>query len=143
MAAYSVARGGQPEKWCAAIIGGEVLVDLLILLVAGPRSFGQFQFSRILLDAVACALLIAVAMRANRMYPLALAAAQIVALIGSIAALLASEGMAQAFWAMTQAPLFIQLALLALGTLAHGMRVARIGPYNCWSPPVARHSQPG
>ncbi len=132
--AAAVARGGQPEKWCAAIMAGEAAVDLLILLAVGPRSFGEFDLSRIMLDGVASAMLIAVAMRANRLYPLGLAASQIVALIGSIAVLLAGEGMAQAFWAMTQLPLFLQLALLAGGTLAHRLRVARIGAYNGWSP---------
>ncbi len=132
--AMAVTRGGQPERWCAAIIAGEVTIDLLILLAVGPRSFGEFDISRISLDGIAAALLIAVAMRANRIYPLAIAAAQLVALIGSVVALLAVDGMAQAFWAMTQMPLFLQLALLTGGTLAHRLRLAKIGRYNCWSP---------
>ena len=141
--AVAVARGGQPEKWCAAIIAGEATVDLLILLVAGPRSFGEFDGSRIMLDGIAAVLLIAVAMRANRIYPLAIAASQIVALIGSLAALLSGDGMTQAFWAITQLPILLQLTLLAGGTLAHRMRVARVGPYNCWSPHDAHHHQFG
>ena len=132
--ALAVTRGGQPERWCAAIIAAEMTIDLLILLAVGPRSFGEFDISRILLDGIAAALLIAVALRANRIYPLAIAAAQLVALIGSVVALLAVDGMAQAFWAMTQMPLFLQLALLAGGTLAHRLRLAKIGQYNCWSP---------
>ena len=132
--AVAMTRGGHPEKWCAAIIAGEVTIDLLILLTMGPRSFGESHISRILLDGIAAALLVAVAMRANRIYPLAIAAAQLVALIGNVVAMLAVDGMAQAFWAMTQMPLFLQLALLAGGTLAHRLRLAKIGEYNCWSP---------
>lgn len=141
--AFAVARGGQPEKWCAAIIGGEAAIDFLLLITIGARSFDEFDLSRIVLDGVAAALLIAISMRANRLYPLAIAAAQLVALIGSMAVLISGDGMSQAFWAMTQGPLFLQLPLLAGGTIAHTLRLSRIGPYNCWSPQIGALQQSG
>lgn len=131
---FAATRGDWPERLCAAIIAGESLVDLVLHLTIGPRTFRMFDASRFLID-VACALgFIAVAMRANRVYPLAIAAAQLVAVIGSLAVVLSDDGWSQAFWAMTQLPLLLQWLLLVGGTIAHRQRLARIGPYNCWSP---------
>ncbi len=132
--ALAAARGGRPEQFCAAIIAGELATDFVLMLALGPRSFRTFDGSRMLIDVIVAALFIAIAMRANRVYPLAIAASQIVAIIASVAVLLASDGRSQAFWAMTQLPIFLQLVLLAAGTAAHRMRLSRIGPYNCWSP---------
>lgn len=132
--AFATARGDAPERWCAAIIATEAMVDLLLQLTIGPRSFVQFDLSRLLLDLAAAGAFIAVALRANRVYPMAIAASQLVAVIGSLAALVAKEGWSQAFWAMTQLPVLLQLLLLLGGTLAHRHRLARLGPYNCWSP---------
>lgn len=109
-------------------------MDLVLQLTIGPRSFRNFDASRMLIDVVSAGLFIAVAMRANRLYPLAIAAAQLVAVIGSVAVLLSSDGWSQAFWAMTQLPLLLQLLLLTGGTIAHRYRLARVGAYNCWSP---------
>lgn len=131
--AFAVARGGSPERWCAVIVAAEILVDLTLQLTIGPRSFVDFDLSRMLIDLVIAGGFIVVAMRANRLYPLGIAAAQLVAVIGSLSALLAHEGWSQAFWAMTQLPIFLQVGLLVGGTLAHQHRLAILGPYNCWS----------
>jgi len=141
--AFAAARGDAPEKLCAAIIAAEALIDLVLQFTIGPRSFVEFYLSRLLLDLFAASALIAVAMRANRLYPLAIAAAQLVAVIGSISALVARDGWSQAFWAMTQLPVVLQLALLLGGTVMHRYRLSRVGPYNSWSPPQPRHVQPG
>lgn len=132
--AYAAVRGGSPERLCAAIIAGESVIDLALHLAIGDRTFSQFDWSRFLLDVVSASLFIAVALRANRIYPLTIAASQIVAVIGSVAVVLATAGWTRAFWALTQMPLYLQLALLAGGTYAHRRRVARVGAYNCWSP---------
>lgn|GEM_PF-1815143 len=131
---YAATRGDSPERFCAAIIAGEAVIDLALQVTIGPRSFRDFDASRMLIDVISASLFIAVALRANRLYPLGIAAAQLVAVIGSVAVLLSDDGWSQAFWAMTQLPLLLQLVLLAGGTFAHRYRFARIGAYNGWSP---------
>jgi len=132
--AYAAARGDWPERLCAAVLVGEAAVDLILQATIGPRSFRFFDSTRMLLDCTVAVLLIALSLRANRLYPLGIAAAQIVAVIGSLIMLLGAKGWTQAFWAMTQLPVVLQLVLLGAGTIAHSRRVRRIGPYNCWSP---------
>jgi len=129
-----MARGDSPERWCAAAIGAECIVDLALHHTIGPRSFREFDLSRLVFDMLKAGVFVAVALRANRVYPLAIAAAGIVAVIGSIPALLHKEGWTQAYWAMTNIPTYIQIVLLCAGTIAHRQRLARVGAYNCWSP---------
>jgi hypothetical protein len=131
---FAAARGDGPERLCAAILFGEAAVDLIFQATIGPRSFRLFDTTRMLIDCTAAVLLVAVALRANRLYPLGIAAAQLVAVIGSITMLLGAKGWTQAFWAMTQLPVLVQLVLLGAGTITHLRRVERIGPYNSWSP---------
>lgn len=132
--AFAAVRGGDPEKWCAGVIAGEILIDLLLYFALGPRTFGEFEPIRLTLDIAVAVAFITISLRANRLYPLGIAASQLVAIIGSVAVILVDDGMGQALWAMTQVPLFLQLGLLAAGTFAHSKRVARVGLYNCWSP---------
>jgi hypothetical protein len=138
---FAAARGGWPERLCAAIIACEAVVDLALQFTIGPRSFRTFDASRLLIDLVAATLFTLVALRANRLHPLVIAAAQLVAVIGSLVVLLAEGGWTQAFWAMTQLPVLLQLVVLGGGTIAHRQRVARIGAYNCWSPRLTQGRQ--
>lgn len=131
---YAALRGCLPERWCAGVIFTGVIIDELVEAAFGARSFEGFEPSRLLLDLMQFVVFLTVALRANRLYPLGIAAAQLLSIMGSISALVVPHGWNQAYWAMTQLPLFLQLQLLALGTLAHQQRVARVGNYNCWSP---------
>jgi hypothetical protein len=131
---YAATRGDSPEKWCAAAIGAEALLDLLLHVKIGHRTFTEFEPSRMVFDIAVACVFMAIGLRANRLYPSAMAATQILAVIGSVPLLLSNEGWGLAYWAMTNVPLYILLVLLAGGTLAHRRRLARIGPYNCWSP---------
>ncbi|WP_271078265.1 hypothetical protein [Aurantiacibacter sp. MUD61] len=131
---FAVMRGDQPERLCAAIIAFGVLADAIFLAIFGPRGFHDFDVSRIGIDLLQTIGFFWIALRANRTYPLFIVAAQLVAIIGSMAAALVPDGMSVAFWAMTQAPLFLEILLLGGGTIAHAARVSRIGPYNAWSP---------
>lgn len=137
---HAVLRGDKPEQFCAAIIILGIAADRAIDALMGGRSFDSFDLSRLLLDALQFVLFLIIALRANRIYPLAICAAQLLALIGSIAVLAVSNGWNQAYWAMTQLPLFLQLAFLAGGTFAHHSRVSQVGNYNCWSPRLGSQS---
>lgn len=142
VAIYAATKGGHPERWCAAIIFAGIVFDKTFEAAFGLRDFDDFDLSRLLLDSVQLFAFVGIALRANRLYPLGIASAQLLALIGSIAALVVHEGWNQAYWAMTQLPLFIQLALLSGGTHAHRLRVAKIGNYNGWSPIQTRWGDP-
>lgn len=137
IALFSAIQGGHPERWASAIIVGGIVLDLIIQATIGHRSFEHFDISRLSIDLVQFTALLIIALRANRNYPLGLAAAQLLAIVGNLAALFHRDGWNEAYWAMTQMPILLQLSILAGGLWAHRRRVSRIGNYNSWSPRMA------
>lgn len=133
-AAGSVAaiRGGPPERLAAAIIICWIVIDVSYHLVFGPSGFERVDPVHLVLDGGELIVIVWLALRANRMWPLWAAAAQLVCVTGHVAVLISPEGMRRAYWAMTQLPPYIQLVALFLGAVAHSRRFARIGPYRSW-----------
>jgi len=134
-------RGGKPEIAGAAIVALGWCVDFLSSLWTGPIGFSSFSSSRFAIDVVEFVLLLAVALSANRVWPIFAAAAQLVAVAGSLAVWKSgAQGMQVAYWAVTQLPLFGQLAALAIGTILHLRRQAIIGLYRDWrAASLSRH----
>lgn len=132
--AFAARKGGLPEQWIGGVIAAGIIVDQILVWTIGNRTFENFSTSRFLIDAVQLVLLVAISMRANRVYPLIVAASQLMAVVGNLAALLVPNGLNLAYWAMTQLPLLLHIVVLYFGIRHHAERVIRIGRYNCWSP---------
>jgi hypothetical protein len=131
LAAYR--RGGPPERLAATIIAAWVLIDATYHLLFGPSGFDRVDPVHVVLDGGELVAITWLALRANRMWPLWAAAAQLLCFSGHIAVWLEPGGMRRAYWAMTQLPQYIQLGALLLGAFAHERRLARIGgPYRSW-----------
>ena len=130
--AFAMWRGSKPELLGAAIVALNMCIDLAVREWVGRWDFNDFNLSRFLIDLVEFGLLLSLALHANRVWPIFSAAAQLVAVAGSLAVLGATEGNEIAYWAVTQLPLFGQLAALAVGTFFHLRRQAVVGPYRDW-----------
>jgi len=128
----AVARGGPPERLAAAIIVCWIIADVSYHLVFGPSGFDEVDPVHLVLDGGELIAIVWLALRANRMWPLWAAAAQLICVSGHIAVFVSPEGMRRAYWAMTQLPPYIQLTALLLGAVAHARRFDRIGPYRSW-----------
>ena len=130
-------RWGQgPERALAAI--------LVWFRVADWTYHGVFQTSlqlseidlaHFVIDAIACAAAFAVALYANRIYPLWFAAVQLLVVFAHFARELAVDVLPVVYAIMFMAPSYLQTAILALGIWLHWRRVRRHGPYRSW-----RHS---
>ena len=129
-AAYS--RGGPPERFAAVLLAGLVLADTVYHLLFGPSGFDRVDPWHVFLDVTVLGLVVWIALRANRVWPLFVAAAQLLSVTGHIAVLLEPDGMRRAYWAMTQLPQYIQLTALLAGAWAHARRERLIGPYRSW-----------
>lgn len=125
-------RGSWPEKSGAAIISLNIAIDLIARGLLGEWNFSSFSFSRFLIDLIEFGLLLYLALSANRIWPIFSAAAQLVAVAGSLAVLGTGGGMQVAYWAVTQMPLFVQLVALGLGTYFHIRRRQVLGLYRDW-----------
>ena len=130
-ALVAVARGGPPERLAAGIIVCWIIADVSYHLVFGPSGFDRVDPVHLVLDGGELVAIVWLALRANRMWPLWAAAAQLICVSGHLA-LFIEPGMRRAYWAMTQLPQYIQLTALVLGAVAHARRFERIGPYRSW-----------
>lgn len=127
----AVWRGGPPERIAAAIIVAWLLSDGAYHLLFGPSGFDQVDPVHVVLDGAELIAIAWLALRANRLWPLWAAAAQLICVSGHLAAFV-DPGMRRAYWAMTQLPQYIQLTALVLGALAHARRTRRVGRYRNW-----------
>lgn len=130
---YAFRRGGPPERLAAAIIVGWIVCDAIYHIVFGPSGFASVDPFHIVLDGAQLVAILWLALRANRIWPLWAAAAQLICVSGHVAALIEPGGMQRAYWAMTQLPQYIQLTALLFGAAAHARRERRLGgPYRSW-----------
>lgn len=73
-----------------------------------------------------------IAIRANRGWPLWACAAQLIVMLGHLAKLFEVRDTFRGYWAMTQVPFLMQLAVLLVGTAAHVARQRIVGRYPSW-----------
>jgi hypothetical protein len=128
----AVRLGGTPERLAAAIIAAWILSDWVYHQLFGPSGFDNVDPVHLVLDSVELLAISALALRANRMWPLWAAAAQLICVSGHFVALMEPGGMRRAYWAMTQIPQYIQILALTLGAMAHARRERRVGRYRSW-----------
>ena len=131
---FAAWRGGPPEKMGALIIAALLFTDIVYHWRFGPSGFMEVDPFHLVMDAAELAAIWALALQANRIWPLWAAAAQLICVAGHVAALIEPGGMTGAYWTMTQVPFFIQVTALLLGTAFHARRELRIGRYRSWRP---------
>src|SRR5687768_3341129 len=85
-------RGGPPEKLAAAIIVGWVFSDAVYHLLFGPSRFDTVDPVHVVLDGAELAAIMWLALRANRVWPMWAAAAQLLCVSGHIAAFIEPGG---------------------------------------------------
>jgi hypothetical protein len=129
---YALLRGGPPERTAAKIVIVWILTDVGYHLIFGPSGFVVVDPAHLLIDGAELAAIIWLALRANRLWPIWAAAAQVMTFSGHVVALIEPGGVNRAYWAMTQLPPYIQLIALVCGAAFHARRLRRIGPYRSW-----------
>lgn len=129
---YALARGGTPERLGAII--------LLIASVLTPlmRSWNMARFqglepSILALDLVALAAFVALALRANRFWPLWIAAIQLLGCTGHIAKALNPAIDPWAYYVMVALGGYPMCLIIAIATRRHRRRMAERGVDPSWN----------
>ena len=132
-------RGSAPERWCAGVLLAMVTILRLYRLLALPTLPGNVISGYIavntvflLTDGLALLTLIAVALRANRFYPLWIAGFQLTAVMTHLASGLMSSQLPFAYATLNIAPFYFMIITLVVGLIAHLRRVRLWGPYPSW-----------
>ena len=117
-----------------AIMAIWIVVDQSYHLLVEPPIFSEVDRFHAMVDGVTFLGMLLLALTANRIWPLWVAAAQLVVLLGHFSAMTTPTGMQRAYWAMTQLPIVVQVAALSIGIIYHQVRLRRMGSYADWRP---------
>ena len=133
LGAASLRWGAAPERICAAVLAFMTLVDPLYHLLVGRSTiYGSVDTGHLLIDLGLAATFLGVALWANRIYPLWLAAFQLVSVISHFAREVTDSFPKLAYGIMSYGPYYIILMILAAGIWRHRTRVRRYGRYRSW-----------
>lgn len=136
-------RGGAPERIGIAIVFAGSVLSFIAGTLEG-REFGGFEISVFLVDVAVLGAFVLLALRADRFWPIGVAALQIAGVTSHIAELSSSRIIAWVY-SIGQALWCYPIILLILwGTLRHRKRLAKLGVDNSWtrSSRVARPPMP-
>lgn len=131
-------RGKGPERASGTVLAGMLLVHLVFREFLNLDSvYGTLDPVNFLIDTGGLAGFLWIAMRANRFYPLVLAAAQLVAFMAHIVRLLVEPISSLAYYLLAAMPFWFQIFILASGIAHHIYRTSFLGNYSDWrlSPP--------
>lgn len=138
--------GGGPERWLMGSFLATMVLPVYVVwwLRLGAAEVGPYAPFMLMVDLLATALFVAIALQANRNYPLWIAGFQIVALVAHMARAMVEDGSTLAFAILIIGPSYCQLLVLIGGSVRHWLRERRFGTYRDWrlSPPGLRWLRP-
>lgn len=131
-AGYAMLRGGAPERAGAGIIVlGSVCTT--ILLSARPVRYASVETGVLAVDVTVCAAFLALALRANRYWPLWMTALQLIGTAEHAVKMVDSHVIRLVYAFIMAVWVYPMLFLLVLGTWRHQRRLARFGADRSWS----------
>ncbi|MDT8280984.1 MAG: hypothetical protein RQ806_10620 [Erythrobacter sp.] len=132
--------GAAPERWLIVIFIAAMVVPVRVAGWAGVDDivFGSNAALYVTIDLLAGAAFVAVALNANRNYPLWIAGFQLVAISAHAVKGLVDTVSPIAYLILASGPSYCQLALIFAGFARHVTRTRQFGPYRDW-----RASAPG
>jgi hypothetical protein len=121
-ALYALRRGGGPEKQVAAILVGVQVLDMAYHALGARSHYLKVDAFHAFNDGWALAAMLAVALTANRFWPLWVAALQVIAGFAHVVRILDLTVPPMAYAIMIRVPLWMQICVLLLGTWNHARR---------------------
>tara|TARA_R110000824_G_scaffold44390_13_gene129204 strand:- start:4082 stop:4522 length:441 start_codon:yes stop_codon:yes gene_type:complete len=128
---YALFRGGAPERWVACIVVGMLVLDPAVHIFT-PLEYAKLDPGHLVIDAAAWIGMFAIALRANRFWPLCVVSLQTIALVAHAARLLDMTIHPRAYMIMQIASSYPLLVLLMMGTYYHQKRLKTNGIDRSW-----------
>ncbi len=128
--------GAAAERWLAGAFALRFPLTLLQQWAFGfaPSSapFSHFMPDIFAQDLLLLAVFTALALRANRLYPLWIAAAQVIVVTTHLVQLCSSQLLPRAYATLVGAPTLLQSVIILIGLAFHARRTSQCGAYPSW-----------
>lgn len=128
---YALWRGAQPERFVASMF--LAAVPLGSAAYSAGYHWRGIEMGIFGVDLAMLILLLAIALRANRYWPIGIAAMQVLQVIGHLIKLADDHMLPLLYWISNVVWAYPMLILLLLGTVRHRNREKRLGPEPSWS----------
>ncbi|TAD78115.1 MAG: hypothetical protein EAY70_07415 [Sphingomonadales bacterium] len=135
--------GGSPERWSIGVFIATMVAPFYLFAWLGLQATGAEPYAVVytIMDVIAAAMFIAIALKANRNYPLWVAGFQLVALGAHMVKATVDTVSPLAFVILVIGPSYCQLLVLLGGFVRHVLRERRFGTYRDWRQPVVLGSK--
>lgn len=127
---YAIWRGGAPERVTGWLL---IAAALLTLVVGHPTQYSHIELGLFLIDFGLLIGLVVVALKADRLWPIALAALHLDGTAVHILKLFDAELIRVTYAVMIVMWAYPMQVILAIGTLRHQRRLAQFGEDRAWS----------
>lgn len=125
-------RGGAPERLAMLLIVLGVIATALVTPLDADR-FLRIETALFIVDAAVLALFVALALVANRFWPLWLSGMQALAVIAHLIAPTSAQVIAWTYYAIISYWIYPMLALMVAATLRHRLRLRAYSADPSWS----------
>ena len=133
LAVYAWFRGDAPERLATLVLPGMIALDIVNqLTLARNTAFETVEIGDLAIDGLALIAFAALAIMANRIYPLWLLGAQLIAVMMHFVRDISAGMEGGVYFILTRAPSYIQMVALLAGVYCHRRRIARYGSYRPW-----------
>jgi hypothetical protein len=129
---YALLKGGAPERVGATVIGVGSILSLVAVSGPGGR-FGAVEVGVLMVDLAASVAFVILALRAERYWPLWVAALQVIGTTGHAAKLMDPSVIRSAYAFVLAFWTYPMLLLVVVGTWQHQKRLTRFGVDRSWS----------
>lgn len=134
---YAIWRGGAPERITGWLLIGAAI---LTLVVGHPSQYSHLELGMFLIDLALLICLVVIALKADRLWPMVLAALHLDSTAVHILKLFDAELIRVTYAVMIVMWSYPMLLILAIGTLRHQRRLAQFGEDRAWSLALERFS---
>jgi hypothetical protein len=121
--AYSMWRGGAPERVGAALLLAGLAGSMTVGIVHLPGNFASVPVTLAAVDMLLALALVILALRANRLWPIPLAACQLITVFGHIGKYLAPQMFAGGYALLIMIWSWPMTGLLMFGAYCHHRRI--------------------
>lgn len=120
---FALRKGGKPERQIALILFGMLAANTLYGLIVGWWSdYDQIPWYRVVLDCIGFGLILTVALRADRWWPLWVSGVQLLSVLAHLLRALDADLHPLVYAVMERWPYWMAIGLTGLGTYLHASR---------------------